>query len=106
MSVQAETRTGTPAVPVRTSAVILDGRQMCLIHRRRSAGDQYSVPGGLVNDMEEIPAALARELHEELDLDLNEVPEAPQLRWVGFVAAFRERLLPGSRNTELFQSGH
>ncbi|WP_331738904.1 NUDIX hydrolase [Streptomyces sp. NBC_01276] len=71
-----------PAVPVRTSAVILDGDQLCLIHRRRPAGDQYSVPGGLVQDLEPIPAALARELREELDLDLDEVPQAPELRWV------------------------
>lgn len=71
-----------PAVPVRTSAVILDGDQICLIHRRRPSGDQYSVPGGLVHDIEPIPDALARELREELDLDLDEVPDPPQLRWV------------------------
>ena len=71
-----------PAVPVRTSAVILDGDEICLIHRRRHDGDQYSVPGGLVQDIEPIPAALARELREELDLDLAQVPKTPQLRWV------------------------
>ncbi|MFE7805877.1 NUDIX domain-containing protein [Streptomyces sp. NPDC057430] len=71
-----------PAVPVRTSAVILDGNQICLIHRRRPSGDQYSVPGGLVQDIEPIPEALARELREELDLDLAQVAEVPQLRWV------------------------
>ncbi|MDH6545097.1 NUDIX hydrolase [Streptomyces sp. SPB4] len=71
-----------PAIAVRTSAVILDGDELCLIHRRRPAGDQYSVPGGLVQNLEPIPAALARELREELDLDLAEVPQAPELRWV------------------------
>ncbi|MEV6676291.1 NUDIX hydrolase [Streptomyces erythrochromogenes] len=71
-----------PAVPVRTSAVILDGHQICLIHRRRPTGDQYSVPGGLVHDIEPIPDALVRELREELDLDLGQVPDPPQLRWV------------------------
>ncbi|WP_160330211.1 hypothetical protein [Streptomyces roseifaciens] len=30
---------------------------------------------------EEVPAALARELREELGLDLAELPGIPELRW-------------------------
>ncbi|MEU7384201.1 NUDIX hydrolase [Streptomyces sp. NPDC042207] len=70
------------AIAVRTCAVILEGRQVCLIHRERPDGDQYSLPGGLVHADEEVPAALARELKEELDLDLSVLPGRPELRWV------------------------
>jgi 8-oxo-dGTP pyrophosphatase MutT (NUDIX family) len=70
------------AIAVRTCAVILEDRQVCLIHRERPDGDQYSLPGGLVHADEEVPAALARELKEELDLDLAALPGRPELRWV------------------------
>ncbi|WP_316779713.1 NUDIX hydrolase [Streptomyces sasae] len=70
------------AIAVRTCAVILEGRQICLIHRQRPDGDQYSLPGGLVHTDEEVPAALARELKEELALDLSALPHQPELRWV------------------------
>jgi len=69
------------AITVRACAVILEGRQFCLIYRQRP-DDQYSLPGGLVHTDEEVPAALARELEEELDLDLSALPGRPELRWV------------------------
>ncbi|MFC4512196.1 NUDIX domain-containing protein [Streptomyces ehimensis] len=71
-----------PAVPIRACAVILRDRHMCLIHRERPDGDQYSLPGGLVHPGEEVPAALARELSEELGLNLAELSSGPELRWV------------------------
>ncbi|MFE4829859.1 NUDIX hydrolase [Streptomyces sp. NPDC056672] len=74
--------TSPSGLPVRTCAVILDGHDMCLIRRRRPDGDQYSVPGGLVDPGEELDAALARELREELGLDLGSGIPEPQLRWV------------------------
>ncbi|MFF4583355.1 NUDIX domain-containing protein [Streptomyces sp. NPDC001373] len=70
-----------PAAPCVPALSFSTGIQICLI-RRRPDGDQYSVPGGLVQDIEPIPAVLARELREELDLDLGQVPDSPQLRWV------------------------
>ncbi|MET8538978.1 NUDIX domain-containing protein [Streptomyces sp. NPDC005065] len=61
----------TPAIAVRTCAAILRGDEICLIHRRRPGGDQYSLPGGLLYPDEEASAGLARELKEELDLVLQ-----------------------------------
>ncbi|MER8084218.1 NUDIX hydrolase [Streptomyces sp. NPDC094048] len=72
----------TPTIAVRTCAAILQGKEICLIHRQRPKGDQHSLPGGLLHPDEEVPAGLARELKEELSLDLAGIPDQPQLRWV------------------------
>ncbi|MCF3105359.1 NUDIX domain-containing protein [Streptomyces roseoverticillatus] len=78
-----EPHTTAPAgIVVRACAVILNDRHVCLIHRQRPDGDQYSLPGGLVHTDEEVPAALARELKEELDLDVTALPDRSELRWV------------------------
>lgn len=71
----------TGAVPIRTCAAIIESDEICLIHRARPDGDQYSLPGGLLHPNEEVPAALARELREELDLDVTALPDRPRLRW-------------------------
>ncbi len=71
-----------PGIPVRVCALILNRDEVCLIRRRRPDGDQHSLPGGTVNADEHVADALARELHEELDLDAPSLPRAPQLRWV------------------------
>lgn len=89
-----------PALAVRTSAVILDGDHMCLIRRRRPDGDQFSVPGGLVDQYEQIPAALARELDEELGLDLAAVPESAELRWI------QDQIVTRPGTTDLFRRLH
>jgi len=68
------------ALTVRACCVILHNGQIALIHRQRPDGDQYSVPGGVVHADEEVPAALARELSEELRLDLSVLPRPPELR--------------------------
>ncbi|WNI20529.1 NUDIX domain-containing protein [Streptomyces sp. ITFR-16] len=73
--------TPVPALAVRTCAVIVEGGEICLIRRTRPGGDQYSLPCGLLQPDEEVPAGLARELREELDLDVTALPELPQLRW-------------------------
>lgn len=74
----------TPAtsLTVRACCAILHDGQVALIHRKRPDGDQYSLPGGIVHADEEVPAALARELSEELCLDLSALPRRPELRWV------------------------
>ena len=71
-----------PGIPIRVCAVILNRDEVCLIRRHRTDGDQHSLPGGIVNADEPIADALARELREELDLDVTALPEPPRLRWV------------------------
>ncbi len=70
------------ALTVRACCLILHDGQVALIHRQRPAGDQYSVPGGVVHADEEVTVALARELEEELGLDVTALPRPPELRWV------------------------
>ena len=94
------------ALTVRACCLILHDGQVALIHRQRPGGDQYSVPGGVVHADEEVTAALARELEEELGLDVTALPRPPELRWVqdqittrpGSTAPFRRlhliRVLP------------
>ncbi|MFQ6196967.1 NUDIX hydrolase [Streptomyces sp. NPDC000405] len=82
MSTNPCTAEPTTAITVRSCAVILHDQHVCLILRQRPDGDQHSLPGGLVHADEEVPAALARELKEELDLDVRALPVEPQLRWV------------------------
>ncbi len=72
--------TSTPATPIRVCAVLVNRREVCLIHRRRADGDQYSLPGGLLNTGEQAADALTRELQEELHLDISVLPH-PVLRW-------------------------
>ncbi|MET4648226.1 ADP-ribose pyrophosphatase YjhB (NUDIX family) [Streptomyces atratus] len=90
----------TPAIAVRACVAILRGDEICLIHRRRPGGDQYSLPGGLLYPDEEASAGLARELKEELDLDLTGISDRPQLRWVQDQATTR----PGS--DQVFRRRH
>lgn len=81
-SAQPGETSAAPTLTVRACCVILQDSQVALIHRRRPDGDQYSVPGGLVHAHEEVTAALARELNEELGLDVTALPRQPELRWV------------------------
>jgi len=62
--------------------LILHDAQVALIHRQRPAGHQYSVHGGIIHADEEVTAALARELDDELGLDVTTLPSQPELRWV------------------------
>src|SRR5580693_4183277 len=78
---RAEPAPGT-ALIVRVCCFILHDGQIALIHRQRPGGDQYSVPGGVVHADEEVTAALARELEEELGLDITALPRPLELRWV------------------------
>ncbi|MGW1463740.1 NUDIX domain-containing protein [Streptomyces sp. NPDC002308] len=72
----------TPAVTVRVCAAIVENGEICLIRRSRPGGTQHSLPGGLVDPDEEVPEALARELREELTLDVCTLPDPPRLLWV------------------------
>ena len=88
------------SLTVRACCVIVHDGQVALIHRKRPDGDQYSLPGGIVHADEEVPAALARELSEELSLDLSALPRQPELRWVQDQITTR----PGS--SDLFRRLH
>lgn len=70
------------ALTVRACCLIVHDGEVALIHRLRPDGDQYSVPGGVVHADEDVAAALARELDEELGLDIAALPRQPELRWV------------------------
>ncbi|MEV4212528.1 NUDIX domain-containing protein [Micromonospora sp. NPDC049662] len=80
--------------------MILHAQQVCLIRRERPDGEQYSLPGGILHPDETVPAALARELKEELDLDVAALPEQPDLRWV------QDQLTTRPGRPELFRRLH
>ena len=73
----------SPVTPLtaRACCVILHDGQVALIHRQRPGSDQYPLPGGLVRADEQVQAALARELSEQLGLDVIALPRRPELRW-------------------------
>lgn len=85
---------------IRACAVILHARRICLIRRIRPGGNQYSLPGGIVRQDETVPAALARELKEELDLDVDALPQQPELHWV------QDQLTTRPGRPELFRRLH
>ncbi|MET8630797.1 NUDIX domain-containing protein [Kitasatospora sp. NPDC004669] len=60
---------------MRVCAVPVHDGRVCLVRRQRPAGPQYSLPGGLIEDCEEPPVGLRRELREEFGLDIAAVPD-------------------------------
>ncbi|MEX2981271.1 NUDIX hydrolase [Streptomyces sp. C36] len=69
-------------VKIRVAAALFNGDEIALIHRTKNGRDQYTLPGGNVERGEPIHQALARELDEELGLDLTQVSSVPQLTWI------------------------
>ncbi|MFD8781309.1 NUDIX domain-containing protein [Kitasatospora sp. NPDC059599] len=55
---------GSRPVRVRVFAVLVHDGRVCLIRRRRPAGDQLSFPGGVAEDDEDPTEVLRRELLE------------------------------------------
>lgn len=66
---------------VRTGALIFCGDDVALIRRDRPTGTHYTPPGGNVEPGEDLLEALARELAEELHLDLADATQ-PELCWI------------------------
>ncbi|MEU7488615.1 NUDIX hydrolase [Streptomyces sp. NPDC042319] len=69
-------------IKIRVAAAVFHGDEVALIHRLKNGRDQYTLPGGNVEPGEAIPQALARELDEELGLDVAALDSAPQLTWL------------------------
>lgn len=68
-------------IKIRVAALVFCGDDVALIRRDRPHGAHYSTIGGNVEGPEPLPNALARELQEELGLDLGDAT-APELLWV------------------------
>ncbi|MEU1789180.1 NUDIX hydrolase [Streptomyces sparsogenes] len=69
-------------IKIRVAAALFNGAEIALIHRIKNGQDQYTLPGGNVEPGEPIHQALARELDEELGLDLTDAKGVPQLTWI------------------------
>ncbi|MGW5331231.1 NUDIX hydrolase [Streptomyces bauhiniae] len=80
------TPTPEPTLPfsrikLRTGAVVFCGNDVALIRRDRADSTHYTLPGGNVEHGEDLGAALARELGEELGLDVDRA-DGGDLLWV------------------------
>ncbi|MFC8765965.1 NUDIX domain-containing protein [Streptomyces sp. NPDC057193] len=69
-------------IKIRVAALIFSGDEIALIKRVKNGTEQYTVPGGNVDPGEPISTALARELKEELNLDVDQADAAPRFTWL------------------------
>jgi ADP-ribose pyrophosphatase YjhB (NUDIX family) len=69
-------------IKFRVAGALFNGEEIALIHRNKDGQDQYTLPGGNVEHGEPIHQALARELDEELGLNLTDASSVPQLTWI------------------------
>ncbi|MEV5645859.1 NUDIX domain-containing protein [Streptomyces flaveolus] len=105
--------TRTPEVPaapfsrikVRTGALVFCGDDVALIRRDRDGSVHYTPPGGNVEDGEYFRQALARELAEELDLDIDRA-DGGDLLWVVDQRVTRPGLTPPPRKLHLIYRLH
>lgn len=64
-------------IKIRVCAIIYCAGQVALIHRRKNDQDSYTIPGGNLDEGEDIVDGLKRELHEELDISFADVLDDP-----------------------------
>ncbi|MFE0654266.1 NUDIX domain-containing protein [Streptomyces sp. NPDC059534] len=100
----------TPAAPfsrikIRTGALVFCGDDVALIRRDRAGSTHYTPPGGNVEDSEDLDAALARELAEELGLD-TALAEGGDLLWVVDQRVTRPGPTPPPRKLHLIYRLH
>ena len=61
-----------PVTPqLRVAAIIVRNRQILLVEHRKRGEKYWVLPGGRLEGLETLDAALRRELHEELGLDAH-----------------------------------
>lgn len=81
-------------IKIRVAAALFNGDEIALICRTKNGQDQYPLPGGNVEPGEPVHQALARELDEELGLDLAETSSVPQLTWIQDAMVTRPGSIP------------
>ncbi|MGV9341781.1 NUDIX domain-containing protein [Streptomyces sp. NPDC003688] len=100
----------TPPAPfsrikIRTGALVFCGNDVALIRRDRAESTHYTPPGGNVEHGEDLDAALARELAEELGLDITQA-EGGDLLWVVDQRVTRPGPTPPPRKLHLIHRFH
>ncbi|MEU6666247.1 NUDIX hydrolase [Streptomyces sp. NPDC046727] len=105
--------TSTPDTPaaafsrikVRAGALVFCGNEVALIRRDRAGSIHYTPPGGNVEDGEDFRQALARELAEELNLDIDQA-DGGDLLWVVDQRVTRPGPTPPPRKIHLIYRLH
>ncbi|GAA2697296.1 NUDIX hydrolase [Nonomuraea recticatena] len=92
-------------VKIRVGALVFCGDDIALIRRDRADFVHYTPPGGKVEPGEDLLAALARELAEELALDISHATP-PQLLWVADQMVTRPGPTPPPRKLHLIYRLH
>ncbi len=92
-------------IKIRTGALVFCGDQVALIRRERPDSVHYTPPGGNVEAGEDLEAALARELEEELGLKPGQAT-TPELLWVVDQRVSRPGSTPPPRKLHLIYRLH